>query len=172
MKKSRGILFIKKQYIKFLVALIFFIITGTIIGFLFTTTDCGTDKQCFNDLALDCKQAKVKTLVGYNTYQIESKGVSFKNFKFNECKIDVKVLSVEASDIETYNLFKDTKMACIIPKGEVKEFTEFRDILKYCHGTLKEALFEKIIKEMYNRIVRNLEGIIVQASEVVGQVGL
>ena len=63
-------------------------------------------------------------------------------------------------------------MACIIPKGEVKEFTEFRDILKYCHGTLKEALFEKIIKEMYNRIVRNLEGIIVQASEVVGRVGL
>ena len=172
MKKSRGGFLSKKSYIKFLIALIFFIIIGVIIGFLFTTTDCGTDKQCFNDLAQACKQAKVKTLVGYNTYQIESKGISFKNFKFNECKIDVKVMSVETSDAETYNLFKDTEMTCRIPKGEVKEFTEFRDILKYCHGTLKEALFEKIIKEMYNRIVRNLEGIAVQASKVVSQVGL
>ena len=139
MKKNRGIFYIKKPYLKFLVALFFFVIVGTIIGFLFTTTDCGTDKQCFNDLASNCKQAKVKALVNTNVYQFESEGISFKNFKFNECRVDVKVISIETSDLENYNLFKDTEMTCRIPKGEVKEFTEFRDVLKYCHGTLKEA---------------------------------
>lgn len=162
----------KKTYIRSLIALLFFVVVAIILGFLFVRTDCGTDTQCFNNLASECKKATVKTIENINIYQIESKGVSLKDFKFDKCRIDVEVLSVETIHPYTYNLFKDTKMVCRVPKGEIGEFTKLRDVMKHCHGSLKEALYEKIIREMYIRIVRNLEGITAQANEALREIGL
>src|SRR3989338_1932988 len=157
---------------KFLAALTFFVLLGVVFGFLYRTTDCGTDKQCFNDLTFQCKRAQVKTLVDVNLYEFETLGTSLTDFEFDKCRVDVKVLSVETADLSLYNLFKDTKMTCRVPKGEIKEFTDLKDILKHCHGSLKEALYEKVIREMYTRIIRNLEVIAVQASKSLTGVGL
>ncbi|QQG38567.1 MAG: hypothetical protein HYS32_03095 [Candidatus Woesearchaeota archaeon] len=170
MDKNRGVKkYLPYHTVKFYVFLVIFIVIGATLGYYYRYTDCKSDVECFNSLAKQCKRAKVLKVQETNFYEFNSKGVNF--LSFNQCLIDVKVIEVRSGDLEIIKLFENTGMSCKISKEqEIEDYTVMGSILKFCHGTLKEALYEKTIRELYGDVVRNLGNIVTKATEVLGNV--
>ena len=58
-------------------------------------------------------------------------------------------------------------MKCLVPKNELSNvnFNEVENLLGYCTGSLKEGIYEILIKKMYGIIISNL-------GEILGEVQL
>ena len=63
-------------------------------------------------------------------------------------------------------------MSCKIPKKELAatNFDNFDNLLSYCHGPLKEGLYEVIIQRMYSLVVSQLGDIVKEAQKVLREV--
>jgi len=157
-KKVKESKFSKQQFIP----IIFLIILVLIIILPNYEKNCGDNQECFNEAAQKCAKAKV---------YIEEENTLFeyriKERKENNCYVTITVITVDPeAKQETIDLFEGKSMDCYIP-FEITEMTNTNDIISYCSGDLKEAIYELIIKKMYGVIAQNLGSII---SEVKGKI--
>ena len=143
-KKEKGI-------IKFLPIFII-ILFAIILFFLYFEYDCKNDISCYNSHLKECKGAKLNIIEdGSNfLYQIQGK-------EKNTCKIKVTLLDMPSeTDQETINLFKEKFMICNLELNATYDV----EILPYCTGPLKEAIYELTISKMYNILAQSLGDII------------
>ena len=141
-------------------------IAGYYTGYL--RTDCEQDKACFDEKLQDCRPAQV-TLVKNNNAYVYAVG----NSLFDTCEVNIELIRVEAgAPPEFKQLLEGKSMSCNIPKEELARISidQFDNLLQYCHGHLKEGLYELIIQRMQNLVVGQLGGIIDEAERVLKEV--
>lgn len=149
----------KSRYYKFLIYLI--LIALFVYGlhyFGFIKKNCGANKECFYEAAKTCKPAKVLFLKDGHYYNYMIKGK-----RGQDCLvyIQLKKMGVGTSQ-ELLAMFEGKDMDCRIPRKNLEQtsFAELKGFVNYCHGTLKEAIYEQIITKMYGLIIQNFESII------------
>ena len=126
-------------------------------------TNCDYDLTCFNEAALQCKPALVNIIQEGNTFEYTVEGI-----EDNNCILSITVTEVnkETSE-ETIAALEGKSMECAIPlETNIVEIQENADIMTYCTGPLKEAMYEIIIQRMYGVIAQNMGSIISEAKEV------
>ena len=141
-------------------------IAGYYTGYL--REDCEQDKACFDAKLSECRPAQVTTIKNNNAYQYW-----VGNSLGNLCEVNIKLLKVEAGAAPEFKeLLEGKEMKCKIPKEELEsiKIEEFDNLLQYCHGELKEGLYELIIQRMYELVVSQLGDIIAEAQKVLREV--
>lgn len=115
--------------------------------------ECDTP-ECFNSALKKCSTTKYLQLENYNYYRWVIDG------KDNgKCDIDITLAKMAAgTPIERAMLFEGKDMHCKIPLDvlEKKDNAKVENILNYCTGPLKEAIYQSIIERLYTVIVANL----------------
>lgn len=134
----------------------FFLILFVIVAvLLFYEKDCGFSKECFENSFQKCEKAKVLLEEDKNIFEYKITGS-----KSNSCVVSVTITKLDpAASKEAVNLFQGKSMVCNIPRSQTFE-TE--NILQYCSGPLKEAIYELIIQKLYGILAENLGDIISQ----------
>jgi len=120
--------------------------------------NCNYDTECFKAAASECKQAKLNVVTYDNTYLYE-----IKSKEKDSCMISIKLVKLsQNTPSEIVDLFDQKEMICTIPQSElnIDELIEKQGISDYCSGPLKEAMYELIIKRMYDVIAKNFGPII------------
>ncbi len=110
--------------------------------------------ECFLEYVKDCSPVKYGNLINNNKYKYEIS----RSFG-SKCKLWVYLeRASEGTDFETKEKLVGKSMRCLIPKDELAfvKVTEVNNLLQYCTGSLKEGIYEIIIKNMYNLILSNL----------------
>lgn len=131
----------------------------------FIKKNCEQDKECFYQAAKTCKPAKLIMVKNGNYYDYSIKGE-----RGNNCLAYIKLKQMApGSPLDQKELFEGKDMTCKIPLSELEKtnFEELKGFVGYCHGTLKEAIYEQIITKMYGLIIQNLEEIINAGTETI-----
>ena len=142
MKSETKLIFIR--FIPILFILLF------IVGIIYYSYefDCGESKSCYDRHMESCKKTSLTSIEEGSTfiYQIERS-------QFNNCIVKVTLESMpEEADQESKFLFEGKSMTCTVPKGS----TFNTEVLGYCSGPLKEAIYELTIQKMYNILAQSL----------------
>ncbi len=119
---------------------------------------CGTDEACLEKAALECKPSKSGRFINNNYYVYDIKGK-----RSGSCLIAIKLDRMAAgTPYELKNMFEGKGMECRIPLelGSKTQFYMMDNLVNYCHGELKEAMYEQIIQKMYALIIQNMGDII------------
>ena len=129
--------------------------------------DCGQDKECFQKYVAKCKPAQVAVLRNNNAYLYW-----IGNQLGKTCELKVKALRIDAGAPQEFKSLEGKEMSCKIPKGELAatNLDNFDNLLGYCHGPLKEGLYEVIIQRMYTLVVSQLGDIVKEAQKVLKEV--
>lgn len=147
----------KKRKFKFsyLLPLFFLALFVTLAFLLFYEKDCGFSKECFDSSFKKCEKSKVLLEEDKNIFEYKIIGS-----RESSCVVKVTITKIDPnSGQEVISSFEGKSMACNIPRSQTFE-TE--NILQYCSGPLKEAIYELIIQKMYNLLAENLGDIISQ----------
>lgn len=116
------------------------------------------DNECFNTALQKCSLAKYTTVHNYNYYTYSIEGKSKGN-----CLLNIKLAKMAAgSPPEKIAQFEGKGMDCKVPIDETQAVTAdtIENILKYCTGPLKEAMYEQIIEKLYTLVVGNMGDIL------------
>lgn len=141
----------KRESSIFLLVVIIF--TGLILYFNYEK-DCGQDSTCFDSSASSCSRAKYTTQEDNNILEYKILGK-----EEGSCQVRVTILQVDPeADFNTIQQFEGKSMTCLLP--EITSATESKDIINYCTGPLKEAMYELIIQKLYNYVAQNIGDII------------
>ena|SRR3989344_5775508 len=113
---------------------------------------------CFEVAAAECKKAEFlfndgdKTITSYKIIGEED----------DNCKLDIKIKEMISFSESTKKQFEGKKMTCLIPKEEFSrmKFEEMGGNLDYCSGPLKEAMYESIVKKLYNLVVKDMSAVL------------
>ena len=122
--------------------------------------NCSTE-DCFEDALSICKPVEYESRINNNVYNYEI----YRSLG-NNCRIKVDLeKSSEGTDFDTRIRLEGKSMKCSVPKDDLLllKLTEINNLLKYCSGPLKEAIYEIMIKNMYTVIITNL-------GEILGEV--
>ena len=141
-----------------LIAIIFLVLISYYFGLIKKT--CSTE-QCFEDAASVCQPVKYFNVINNNIYEYKISRSLGEN-----CKIKISLgKSSIGTDFETKERLEGKSMVCLIPKTELYSvnLNEINNLLRYCTGSLKEGIYEVIIKNMYSVIISNL-------GEILGEV--
>lgn len=132
---------------------IFIIILFIIAIFYFSYEyDCGDNKACYDRHLQNCKKTSLSVVDEGSSFTYQILG-SEKDM----CKLRVTLVDMpQETTIETAQLFEGKAMECQIPKGSTFD----TEILEYCSGPLKEAIYELTIQKMYNILAQSLGDII------------
>jgi hypothetical protein len=155
MKKSKKGLPSKNLIYKIIVAiLILVILVWVLFHYGIIKKNCETNKACFEERFKECKSAKVTQVINENTYTY-----TIKRKEGNVCLLKVKLEETgfgTTQDIK--DLFEGKEMLCQIPLTKVQKipFYEFKEILNYCSGPLKEAIYEQMINKLYGLVIQNM----------------
>ncbi len=129
--------------------------------------DCEQDKQCFQEYVQECKPAQVAVIRNNNAY------LYWVGNKLGKtCEINIKSLRVDAGAPPEFKHLEGKEMSCKVPKEELvtTNFDNFDNLLQYCHGPLKEGLYEIIIQRMYALVVSQLGDIVKEAKTVLKEI--
>jgi hypothetical protein len=110
----------------------------------FDYTKCN-DLVCFNTHLARCKKATFTNTQEDSTWFYAIKGTSK-----DKCVVYVKNVDIKLKEASS---IKDKEMLCYLPRGMV---TQPESDLDECHGLLKEALQDIIIKQLHVYIVQNI----------------
>jgi len=152
---------IKKVFYLLIIAVIIY----GLFHYGFIKKNCGQDQDCFYTAAKDCKPAKLVTVKNGHYYDYAIKGERGDN-----CLVYVKLKKMAVgSPMDQIELFEGKDMSCKVPLTELEEtnFTELKGFVNYCHGTLKEAIYEQIITKMYGLIIQNMDEILKAGTETI-----
>lgn len=129
--------------------------------------ECNQDKACFNDAFNKCKPAQVVSLRNNNAYVY---AIGWQLGKF--CELKIEALRIDAGAPQEFKALKGKSMSCKIPKTMLGNLSvdNFDNLLVYCHGPLKEGLYEVIIQRMYTLVVSQLGDIAQEARKVLKEV--
>ena len=144
-----------------LVGAVFFVlfIVGYYTGFL--RQNCKDDVSCFEQRARACRPSDLVFVQDNNVY-LYSVGSSIW-----DCTLHVTLKRVEEGAPQEFKQLEGKKMTCVVPKKELDAFSfaQFDSYLHYCHGLLKEGLYEIILQRVYSNLVGQMGGILQQAEE-------
>ena len=142
--KKRGILFI----------VIGILIILSPLYFIFKPKTCET-AGCFEQAASECKKARI--LVDEAGKSILEYAIKEKDNDNCVLKIEVKEISADYSQ-STKDKFEGKSMLCSIPSNEFSrmKFEDMGGNLDYCNGQLKEAMYDAVVKKLYNLVVKDM----------------
>lgn len=143
---------------KLLYVLIIAAIIYGLFHYGFIKKNCEQDSDCFYNAAKTCKPTKVIMVKNGHYYDYAIKGKRGDN-----CLVYVKLKKMAVgSPVDQIALFEGKDMSCKVPLEKLEEtsFTELKGFVNYCHGTLKEAIYEQIITKMYGLIIQNMDEIL------------
>jgi hypothetical protein len=146
--KKRGYLFV----------LIAILILLSPLYFLYKPKACET-AGCFEQAAADCKKAKI--LVDEAGKSISEYFIQGK--KGDDCLLNIQVKKVSSDfSSSTQDQFKGKEMLCKIPRNEFSrmKFEDMGGNLDYCSGPLKEAMYEAVVKKLYNLVVKDMSTVL------------
>jgi len=152
-------------YRKILYLLIIAAIIYGLFHYGFIKKNCEQDQECFYKAAKECKPAKLIMVKNGHYYDYAIKGKRGDN-----CLIYVKLKKMAiGSPVDQINLFESKDMSCNVPLTELEKtnFAELKGFVNYCHGTLKEAIYEQIITKMYGLIIQNMDEILKAGTETI-----
>ncbi len=158
--KLRSSWYRKIFYLLIIVALVY-----GLFHYGFIKKNCEQDQECFYKAAKECKPAKLVLIKNGHYYDYAIKGERGDN-----CLVYVKLKKMAiGSPVDQINLFEGKDMSCKIPLTELEKtsFAELKGFVNYCHGSLKEAIYEQIITKMYGLIIQNMEEIIKAGTEMI-----
>ena len=113
-------------------------------------------QTCFINSMWKCSKITFLSVQENSTWYYSINGMSQGN-----CVVSVKAINLK-TDVETANALIGKSMDCEIPKDIAGSFMPEAKI-EFCHGLLKEALQDLIIKKMHLFIIQNI-GLINQTS--------
>lgn len=154
------LLFMQKMAILGAIFLVLFV-SGYYTGYL--RKDCGQDASCFDQHAQECRAARYVDVKNNNayTYQVWP-GI------WNTCKMKITLSRVGVGVAPEYLPLEGESMVCEIPKDLLGELNlrTFDALFPYCHGILKERLYEIVIARMYEKVVSQLGTIAFKVEDV------
>ncbi|MFH1332412.1 MAG: hypothetical protein ABIH63_03975 [archaeon] len=125
--------------------------------------NCNQSRTCFDDAFKKCQPAKIVKILDNNYYYFTVDGR-----RGSDCKTNVKLTKMGVgTSQELIDSLEGKAMTCYIPMNRVKEvsFDTMPDILNYCSGPLKEAIYEQIIQKMYGLIIKNIGPIVSEVED-------
>jgi len=161
----------KKRYFtakKIITTIILLIILFGIIYFADLFKKICYNEPCFDNALKECKATDYIVLKNNNQYLY-----AIERSPFQECKIKITFLkAAEGSEVDIVSLLEGKSMTCKIPKIALQDLNlnQFDNVLQYCHGELKEGIYELMIKRMYSLILGNLNEIVVESKELLKDV--
>ncbi len=151
---------LKRNPILIIVILLIFI---ALLVIVLKPKDCKADKICFNKNFEKCKSTKAMEIKDNNFYEYRIFGREGK-----ECVFEVKLLRLEpGADVTVKYLLENKTMKCKVPINTFKTVSEIDNLVTFCSGELKEAVYTLLVKRMYGSIVRNLGQIVEETKKVV-----
>ncbi|MBU4501630.1 MAG: hypothetical protein KKA79_03500 [Nanoarchaeota archaeon] len=156
----------RSSWLKKLLYLI--IIAAIIYGIFhygFIKKNCERDEECFSESAKTCWPTKLINVKNGNYYDYAIKGK-----RGEDCLIYVKLDKIApGTPIDMKGQFEGKDMHCRVPLAELEttDFKELKGFMQYCHGELKEAIYEQIITKMYGLVIQNLDEIIEAGTEAI-----
>lgn len=115
------------------------------------------DAICFDEAFKKCRPARYTKIVNNNYYDYVINGKRGDNCLM---KVTLKKMG-SGTSLELIELFEGKSMDCKIPLTRLPVTSlETEHLLGYCHGLLKEAIYEQVIQKLYGLIVQNLGDII------------
>ncbi len=128
--------------------------------------NCYTD-ECFDNAAKKCNKAEYVKLDNGNTFRYNIE----RSYSSN-CKLIIKIEEInDAHGQELKNLFEGKSMQCEIPKDKFNiEFLKLENSIDYCHGILKEAMYELMLQRIYDLAVKQIGDVIFEIEDVLGEV--
>jgi len=132
--------------------------------FLFSAKNCDNE-VCFEQAARSCDKAEItlEDETGSETYY------KIKGREDGHCLLYIKINKLTDVSEENVRLFRDADMTCAIPEEEFARMTvdEMIDNLDYCHGILKEAIYEVTLKNLYGLVTRDLGNVLKEINNVI-----
>jgi len=122
-----------------------------VLGFVKKTCQ---DDACFIESLKRCSTAKYMQLENFNYYKW-----SINGYSGDYCDIDVRLLKMAyGTPVDKIELFEGKEMSCLVPLSVLQntDSSKVENILNYCTGPLKEAIYQSIIERLYTVIVANL----------------
>lgn len=148
----------KREFYRYSAVLFGVILVVLILLYIYLPKNCGYNKKCLDSSFKNCVKANAFLVVNSNTYLYEIKG-SWKDY----CRVNIKVMDVAGSDLETKEKLEGKGMLCRIPKVNTNvTIDNVNNLLDYCTGSLKESMLELIIQRLYEVIVSNIGKISVE----------
>ncbi len=146
--------FLEKIAVAGLIFIVMFVI-GYYTGFL--RENCKDNAECFNSRISKCRASEVLFAKNNNLYRYE-----IRSSVFGYCEMKVTLERVEAGAGQEFKDLQGKSMKCEIPKKLLNEVSleKFDDMMKYCHGRLKEGIYEIIINRMYSFLVGQLGDVV------------
>ena len=134
-------------------------VVGYYTGFL--RENCKDDISCFEQRARECRPSDLVYMQHNNVY-VYTVGNSI-----GDCTISVTLKRVEAGAPVEFQNLEGEKMTCSIPKNELGGLTieNFNSYMSYCHGILKEGLYEIILTRVYSHLVGQMGDVIKEAEK-------
>ncbi len=145
----------KRGYIIILVGILILL---SPLYFLFKPKTCET-AGCFEAAATECQKAKI--LVDESGKSISEYTIEGEEDENCVLKIQVKELSGDYSQ-STRDKFEGKSMLCKIPLNEFSrmKFENMGGNLDYCNGPLKEAMYDAVVKKLYNLVVKDMSTVL------------
>ena len=147
--KKRGVIFI----------IISVILVLTPFYFIFGPENCET-KGCFETAADECSSTKY---VFKEDDQITESVYKINGEEGDNCELLIEIKGVSDKYSQTTRMqFEGKSMTCLIPKEEFSRMTfeEMGANLDFCYGPLKEAMYEAVVKKLYNLVVKDMSTIL------------
>ena len=148
-------MFIIKRGIVLIV--IFFLIFAPLYYFKFYSKSCDST-ICLEGAAKTCSKASLlleETGGTLTRYTIKGK-------EGQTCNLEIKIERVPTLTDETRASFEGKSMTCIIPREEFSRMTakDMGSKLDYCTGPLKEAMYDVLIKKLYNLVIKDMSSVL------------
>ena len=148
----------KKENIFFYIIVALFIV---IIVYSSYERNCNSNQECFDKASLSCSRAKFVTNEDNNIIEYKILGKEQES-----CKVQVTILQIDPeASFATIEAFEGKSMTCLLPKET--QVRASKDIINYCSGPLKEAMYELIIQKLYSYVAQNIGDIISQLKETI-----
>lgn len=146
-----------------LIVIVILILTS-IFYFSLHIKNCKTS-GCFEAAALKCKKAIIKVREANNSIS----QYTIKGEKKGNCILNIKLEKIGSLSQEMQQKFEGKEMLCEIPKNEFSrmKIEDMGSNLDYCHGPLKEEIYDVVIKKLYNLVVRDMSSILEEVERVI-----
>lgn len=143
----------KKRIIVLAIAFLFVFL---FVYYFFIGKTCD-DEACFDKAARQCRPATFLKSNNGNIFKYEIIYSVSEN-----CKLDISVIEIGSNTPrDLARLFEGKGMTCSIPKAAfTSEFLKLNSALDYCHGPLKEAMYELMIQRLYNLAAKQMGDVV------------
>lgn len=145
---------------------VFLVLFSSFIYYFFIGRTCNNE-ECFDLAARQCRPATFLKTNNGNVFKYE---IIYAIGK--DCKLDISVVDISRNTPKDIaRLFEGKSMQCYIPKQSFNgEFLKLNSALDYCHGTLKEAMYELMLQRLYDLAAKQMGDVILEIENTLKEV--